>query len=258
MLLKHDSDSAPVSWIKGTSFIFIYIMYSCNKKEALESRSVRIIHVEAKNRKKSTKTAAATGHFSKSALTVIICVKFGFQLLHLPLVSQQQRSVFFQRPHSILLLVFRHLLDERVLLIVGDSWKERNVAQSFSEEQLCGVITRRWDGECAPATLSLHFLISFSFQTGVNGSWHRASKLKWKLKSRRCQAKSLAPKQAISNKAICRAHIPLLFIQWSLIGTNYNWNKRQRGRLCDRRWWHVQVLRNYTSTLITNKLVWTW
>lgn len=78
---------------------------------------------------KSTKTAAATGLFSKSPLTVIICVEFGFQLLHLPLVSQQQRSVFFQRPHSILLLFFRHLLDEGVLLIVGDSWKERNLAR---------------------------------------------------------------------------------------------------------------------------------
>lgn len=65
----------------------------------------------------------------RSALTVIIRVEFGFELLHLPLVSQQQCSIFLQRPHSILLLVFRHLLDEGVLLIVGDSWKERNLAR---------------------------------------------------------------------------------------------------------------------------------
>lgn len=31
-----------------------------------------------------------------------------------------------------------------------------------------------------------------------------------------------------------------------------------KGSFCDRRGWHVHVLRNYTSTLITNKLVWTW
>lgn len=74
------------------------------------------------------KTTQTAGNW-RSALTVIIRVEFGFQLLHLPLVSQRQCSVFLQRPHSILLLVFHHLLDEGVLLIVGDSWKERNLAR---------------------------------------------------------------------------------------------------------------------------------
>lgn len=68
------------------------------------------------------------GFFASLPLTVIICVEFGFELLHLPLISQQQRSVFLQRPHPVLLLVLCHLLDEGVLLIVGDSWKGRKLA----------------------------------------------------------------------------------------------------------------------------------
>ena len=59
--------------------------------------------------------------FPEFTLTVIVCVKFGFELFHLPLISLLQRSVFLQCPHSILLLVLRHLLNEGVLLIVGDS-----------------------------------------------------------------------------------------------------------------------------------------
>lgn len=59
--------------------------------------------------------------FSRPSLTVVVCVQLGFELLHLPLVAQQQRPVFPQRPHPVLLLVLRHLLNEGVLLVVGDA-----------------------------------------------------------------------------------------------------------------------------------------
>lgn len=59
--------------------------------------------------------------FLSPSLTVIVSVEFGFELLHLPLITEQQRSVFLQRPHSVLLLVLCHLLNEGILLIVGDS-----------------------------------------------------------------------------------------------------------------------------------------
>lgn len=55
------------------------------------------------------------------SLTVVVRVQLGFELLHLPLVAQQQRPVFPQRPHPVLLLVLRHLLNEGVLLVVGDA-----------------------------------------------------------------------------------------------------------------------------------------
>lgn len=54
-------------------------------------------------------------------LTLIVRVEFGFELFHLPLVSEQQRPVFPQGPHPVLLLLLRHLLNEGVLLVVGDS-----------------------------------------------------------------------------------------------------------------------------------------
>lgn len=53
-------------------------------------------------------------------LTVIVCVEFGFELFHLPLVSEQS-PVFLQGACPILLLLLHYLLDQRVLLIVGDS-----------------------------------------------------------------------------------------------------------------------------------------
>lgn len=61
--------------------------------------------------------------WSSTVLTVVVCVQFGFQLLHLPLVSQQ-RPVFLQCAHPVLLLLLHRLLDQRVLLIVCDAWNE--------------------------------------------------------------------------------------------------------------------------------------
>lgn len=65
------------------------------------------------------------------SLTIIICVKFGFQLLHLPLVSQEG-SVFLQCSHSILSLLLHLLLDQWVLLIISDSCGARDHQHSIS------------------------------------------------------------------------------------------------------------------------------
>lgn len=57
-------------------------------------------------------------------LTVIVCVKLGFQLFHLPLVSQKC-SVFLQGTHAILLLLLHRLLDQRVFLVVCNAWGKK-------------------------------------------------------------------------------------------------------------------------------------
>lgn len=56
----------------------------------------------------------------KYKLTLVICVKLGFEFFHLPLVSEQS-SLLLQRAHAILLLVLPLLLDQRILLVVCDS-----------------------------------------------------------------------------------------------------------------------------------------
>lgn len=196
---------------------------------------------QAENKKRPWRKSRHQRHLPK--LTLIICVEFGFELFHLPLISKLQRSFSLQRPHSLLLFVLRHLMNEGVLLVVGDSWIEHTLARGFPEEETLqtGVITSAVIRESASAILlhSLFFLyISFSLL------WNRSEEMlaqsqQTKMGAEEEKSSRKTYKQTFSNKAFCQAHIPLLLTQLRLMAAHYNWNEQLREHLCDRKGWHV-------------------
>lgn len=119
-------------------------------------------------------------------------MQLGFELLHLPLVPQQQRSVFLQRRRSLVLLVLRHLLNERVLLVVGDSWKNSR------------------DRESIPAILLPSLSICFSpLWNRSEGKLVQSQQTKTGAEEEKKPSRKTYSKQTLSNKAICQLHIPV-------------------------------------------------
>lgn len=70
---------------------------------------------------------------SSAELTVIVRVQLCLQLLHFSLISQQ-RPLFLQCAHPILLLLFHRLLDQRVFLIVCDAWIKRGEKEKYDDQ----------------------------------------------------------------------------------------------------------------------------
>jgi len=81
-----------------------------------------------------TCTLTRGGSDHATALTFIVRMKLGLQLLHLPLVPQQG-PVLLQRAHPFLLLFLRHLLDDRVLLVVCDSFNKKRGGRKRERER---------------------------------------------------------------------------------------------------------------------------